>query len=63
VDSFIDPATRAYTGGNKDLEDSLFRSMTRAGVLMGGVYFAVDESGKILAVAMWSPPGDVLFSR
>jgi len=37
--------------------------MIRAGLLMGDVYFAVDESGQILAIAIWSPPGDTLFSR
>jgi hypothetical protein len=58
-----DPLLRAYVGGNRDLEEPLIKSMIRAGLLLGEVYVAVDDFGKILAVAVWSPPGDLLFSK
>lgn len=52
----------AMTGGNKDLEDSLFRSMVRAGGHAGRLYVIEDEKHHILSMALWYPPGSSLFS-
>lgn len=50
-------------GGDESLKDPIFRAMIRAGELAGEVYLATDNSsGKVVAVAVWFPPGISLFN-
>jgi hypothetical protein len=52
------------TGGNKSLEGPLFRAMIRACQLAGKVYTAtVIDTGAIAGLALWFPPGKVLWQK
>ncbi|KAJ7650623.1 acyl-CoA N-acyltransferase [Roridomyces roridus] len=72
LDEAVDACTRAYVGelasnsmvgGDESLKDPIFRAMIRAGELAGQVYLATDDdSGKVVAVAVWYPPGTALFN-
>ncbi|KAJ6460370.1 hypothetical protein C8R47DRAFT_994075 [Mycena vitilis] len=49
-------------GDNADLKGQIFRAMMRAGELGGEVYFAIDDgSNQVVGVAVWFPPGKLLF--
>ncbi|KAJ7454834.1 hypothetical protein FB451DRAFT_656051 [Mycena latifolia] len=48
-------------GGDESLKDSIFRAMILAGELAGEVYLATDSSNKVVAIAVWFPPGKSLF--
>jgi hypothetical protein len=49
------------TGGNRNLEDLLFRSIVRAGGLAGHLYVVENVAGQILSVALWYAPGSIMF--
>ncbi|KAG2105165.1 hypothetical protein BD769DRAFT_1504586 [Suillus cothurnatus] len=58
------PSIEAMTGGNKSLEGPLFRAMIRACQLAGRVYIAtVIDTGAIAGLALWFPPGQVLWEK
>ncbi|KAF8172142.1 hypothetical protein BJ912DRAFT_994365 [Pholiota molesta] len=62
VRAYVDePAISAMTGGNRNLEDLLFRSIVRAGGLAGHLYVVENVAGQILSVAMWYAPGSIMF--
>ncbi|KAJ7116333.1 hypothetical protein C8R44DRAFT_792209 [Mycena epipterygia] len=54
-------ASNSMVGGDETLKDPIFRAMIRAAELEGEVYFATDSS-KVVAVAVWFPPGKSLFN-
>jgi hypothetical protein len=58
------PSVVAMTGGNKSLVGPLFRAMIRACQLAGRVYIAtVIDTGSIAGLALWFPPGKVLWQK
>ncbi|KAJ6570246.1 hypothetical protein DFH09DRAFT_425251 [Mycena vulgaris] len=49
-------------GGDESLKDPIFRAMILASELAGEIYLATDStSDKVVAVALWFPPGKSLF--
>lgn len=56
----LELASNSMVGGDEKLKDPIFRAMIRAAELEGEVYFATD-SGNVVAVAVWFPPGKSLF--
>ncbi|KAA1470517.1 hypothetical protein DENSPDRAFT_849606 [Dentipellis sp. KUC8613] len=59
---FSDAVTAAFSGGDPELIDLNYRSMIRAALHSGEVYFATDASGKIVAVGIWFAPGQELWA-
>lgn len=55
-------ASATMVGGDKKLADPLFRSMIRAGEVAGEIYIVTDIANKLVAIAVWFPPGTTLFA-
>ncbi|KAJ7220011.1 hypothetical protein GGX14DRAFT_559824 [Mycena pura] len=72
LDEAVDVCVKAYVGerasdsmvgGVESLKDPIMRAILRAGELDGQVYLATDvTSQKVVGVAVWFPPGNMLFS-
>ena len=63
-----DVAFHALTGGDKNIQDPLFRSDIRAGALEGSLYFALDNTNsedapRLAGLSIWFGPGRTLYCR
>jgi len=61
-----DVAFHALTGGDKNIQDPLFRSDIRAGALEGSLYFALDNTNsedapRLAGLSIWFGPGRTLY--
>jgi len=71
LDAAVNLCLRAYAGeaasdtmvgGDETLKDALFRCMIRAAEVAGETYIVTDTTGKLVAIAVWFPPGQTLFA-
>lgn len=59
---FAEAASDTMVGGDETLKDALFRCMIRAAEVAGETYIVTDTTGKLVAIAVWFPPGQTLFA-
>lgn len=60
-DTTTGPFTAVVTNNDVEFYGKLHGASVVAGVLGGEVYFAETESGELVGIAVWFPPGRMMF--